>query len=263
MIWFLLIVLAAADSAGAPPTTAPSRKLPTETSRYNQGNAPGRYRDANKKIKRFALKRADVPIFDGGGRAFGRVREPVMLNVGAFKRMDLDGTPGKEPYGWAWATDAGSGWIALDALVDPPTVQIDDARNPKPPRESDVPLTIDATRGTERLKNLRHVNSEGEIPTGGGNKGEHYAGRNPGPGDFVYLLFAVPNVQRGGVAKDSIPDGEKFVQALDEEGNLITETMTMYRDNDFNQPVQVSFLYGRAQDGDVYGWLARANVGER
>jgi hypothetical protein len=39
--------------------------------------------------------------------------------------------------------------------------------------------------------------------------------------------------------------------------------MTMYRDDDFNQPVSVTFLYGRAAGGDVYGWLARANVGER
>jgi hypothetical protein len=38
--------------------------------------------------------------------------------------------------------------------------------------------------------------------------------------------------------------------------------MTMYRDGDFKQPVKVTFIYGRAKDGDLYGWTARANVGE-
>ena len=33
------------------------------------------------------------------------------------------------------------------------------------------------------------------------------------------LLFAVPNVQRGGVARDSIADGGKFIAALDEHGH--------------------------------------------
>src|SRR5688500_13811119 len=166
MIALLVILLVAADPFTAPATST-SRKLPAQTSRYNQGNAPGRYRDTENKIKRFALKRDDVPLSDGGGREFGRVREPVMLNVGAFKRMDLDGEPGAELYGWAWATDAGSGWIALDALVDPPAVAADAERNPKPPRESDATLTIDAARGTEQLNGLRHVNSAGEFPAGG------------------------------------------------------------------------------------------------
>lgn len=39
--------------------------------------------------------------------------------------------------------------------------------------------------------------------------------------------------------------------------------MTMYRDGDFGQPVPVTFLYGRAANSDAYGWLARANVGDR
>jgi hypothetical protein len=39
--------------------------------------------------------------------------------------------------------------------------------------------------------------------------------------------------------------------------------MTMYREDDLNQPVRVTFLYGRAENGNLYGWLARANVGER
>lgn len=39
--------------------------------------------------------------------------------------------------------------------------------------------------------------------------------------------------------------------------------MTMYRVGDFSPPVPVTFLYGRAENGELYGWLARANVGER
>ena len=70
-------------------------------------------------------------------------------------------------------------------------------------------------------------------------------------------------MQRGGVAKDSIPDGGQFIPALDENGKPITEVLTMYRNDDFNQPVPVTFLYGRAGNGKLYGWLARANVGER
>jgi hypothetical protein len=79
----------------------------------------------------------------------------------------------------------------------------------------------------------------------------------------VYLLFPVPNVRRGGVAKDSLADGGRFVPALDDAGNPIAETMTMYRDGDLARPVSVTFLYGRAAGGDTSGWIARANVGER
>jgi hypothetical protein len=257
---FAALVTAAAAATAAPPP-AP---LPTATSRYNQGDAPGRYRDANGKIAHFALKDGDAPLYDGGGREIGRVNRPVMLNIGATKQMDLDGKPGAESYAWAWATNAGSGWIARDALADPPSADVDVTRNPKPPREADKPLVIDAAAGREKLAKLRHVDSSGKLPTvGGGNRGEHYAGRNPGERDYAYLLFAAPNVRRGGVAKDSLPSGSKFVPALDENGKPIVETMTMYRDDDLDQPVAVTFLYGRAEGGATWGWVARANVGER
>ena len=260
----------AAFAAPAPgPTTAPA-PLPAQTSRYNRGGFPGRYRDDAGKVKHFALKHADAPIYDGGGREIGRADRPVMLNVGATKQMDLDDKPGGESYLWAWATKAGSGWIARDALADPPPASpaspgaatLD--RNPKPPAESSEALVIDAAAGRAKLAQLRHVNSNGELPTtGGGNRGEHYAGRDPGPTDYVYLLFAVPNVRRGGTAKDSLPDGSKFIAALDERGKPIVEVMRMYRDDDSGRPVDVTFLYGRAAEGDAWGWLARANVGER
>ena len=242
--------------------------LPAQTSRYNRGDSAGRYRDDAGKIRHFEIKGGEAPLYDGGGREIGRVNKPVMLNVGAAKRMDLDRKPGMESYAWAWATDAGSGWIARDALIDPPppppAPDAKSERNPKPPRESDKLLTIDCAAGREKLAKLRHVDSKGELPKGGGgNRGEHYAGRNPGDLDYVYLLFAVPNVQRGGVAKDSLPNGSKFIPALDEKGKPIVEVMTMYRDDDLNQPVEVTFLYGRAEGGDTWGWLARANVGER
>ena len=260
----LVLCISSAALAGAPaPAPAPA-PLPAQTSRYNRGDFPGRYRDENGKIKLFTLKHRDAPLYDGGGREIGRITKPVMLNVGAAKQMDLDGRPGKESYAWAWATEAGSGWIARDALVDAPPPDASDDRNPKPPREANTALAIDAAGGREKLANLRHVNSKGELPTsGGGNRGEHYAGRKPGERDFVYLLFAVPNVRRGGVAKDSLPNGSKFIPALDDDGKPIVEVMTMYRNDDLNQPVEVAFLYGRAAGGEMWGWLARANVGER
>jgi hypothetical protein len=67
----------------------------------------------------------------------------------------------------------------------------------------------------------------------------------------------------GGTAKDSIPNGGRFIPALDEHGKAIVEVMTMYRDGDLKQPVPVTFIYGREDGGALYGWLARANVGER
>lgn len=185
-----------------------------------------------------------------------------MLNVGAFKSMTLQGAQAAQWFAWAWKTDAGlSGWIALEALIDPPDVKIDENRNPKPPKEAQGALVINAAAGLKKLHGLRHVNSLGIIPSGG-NRGEHYSSRNPSGVDYVYLLFAVPNVQRGGVAKDSIPDAGRFIQGLDEEGNPIIEIMKFYRDGDLDQPVEVAFLYGRAETGDAYGWLARANVGD-
>lgn len=222
----LLLVLSVAISLqharAADPSTQPgepsSRALPPQTSRYNRGAMPGRYRDAEGKMKRFELK-GETAVFDGSGREFGKARAPVLLNIGAAKEMDLDAQPGKEPYVWAWRTEAGSGWIARTALADPPAPDADPQRNPKPPKDSDTPLVIDAAGGTEKLKSLRHTNTQGIIPEDNGNMGEHYTGRNPGPKDFVYVLFAVPNVQRGGVARDSISDGGKFIPALDDRDN--------------------------------------------
>ena len=156
-------------AAQAAPSTQPA--LPKRTSRYNVGNAPGRHRGPDGKIKRFELK-GETPLFHGGGQEFGRVTKPVLLNVGAGKRMDLDGKPGLEEYVWAWKTDAGSGWIAHAAIVDPPPFAIDSSRNPKPPAESDQLLTINAAKGTQLLDNLRHTNSQGVIPAGG-NQGVH------------------------------------------------------------------------------------------
>jgi hypothetical protein len=260
MVITVLSMLAVVVNTTAAPTSQPA--LPARTSQYNVGDAPGRHRGPDGKIKRFELK-SPTPLFDGGGREIGRVEQPVLLNVGAGKRMDLDGKSGTEEYLWAWNTDAGSGWVARDAIVDAPKFEIDTTRNPKPPGEAKTPLVIDAAKGTLLLTGLRHTNSQGVIPAGGGNKGEHYAGRNPGNKDYVYLLFACPNVQRGGVARDSIPDGGHFIQAIDAQGKPIIETMTMYQDGDFAKPVPVTFLYGRAENGDTYGWLARANVGER
>jgi hypothetical protein len=255
----------AAPMPPAPPAAANGRVLPLRTSIYNRGGFPGRYRGADGKVARFALKR-EAPLLDGGGREIGRARRPVMLNVGADKQMvPANGTAGdgRETYVWAWNTEAGSGWIARSALAAPPAiVPRDPDRNPRPPREAAAPLTVDAAGGTKKLTGLRHVNSLGIVPPGGGNKGEHYAGRNPGPRDFVYLLFAVPNVRQGGTAQDSIPSGGKFLPGLDEKGRPIQEVMTMYRGGSLNAPVKVTFLYGRAPGGDRYGWIARANVGD-
>jgi hypothetical protein len=207
------------------------------------------------------LKHA-TSLYDGSGRAIGDVTEPVLLNVGVAKDMDPDGDGRKESFAWAWATKAGSGWIARSALVDAPKPDADPTRNPKPPKESKDVLAIDCAAGREKLKGLRHVDSTGKIPEGSGNMGEHYAGRNPGEKDYVYLLLACPNVMRGGVAKDSVPNGDTFIQALDENGKPIVEVMTMYRKGDLNQPVKVTFLYGRTTTSNGWGWLARANVGE-
>jgi hypothetical protein len=253
-----LMMAAVATPAGAEPATQPSR-LPPSTSRYNRGDLPGRYRDANGKIRRFELKHA-ASLYDGSGRAIGEVTEPVLLNVGVAKDMDPERDGKAESFAWAWKTAAGSGWIARSALVDPPKPDADPTRNPKPPQESKEALTIDCAAGREKLKGLRHVNSAGEIPQDG-NMGEHYAGRNPGARDYVYLLLACPNVMRGGVAKDSAPNGDTFFQALDEKGQPIVEVMTMYRDGKLNQPVKVTFLYGRTSASNGWGWLARANVG--
>src|SRR6476659_3491647 len=62
--------------AGAAPPSEPA-KHPARTSRYNVGNAPGRFRGADKRIKYFELK-AEAPLFDGSGREMARVKKPVM-----------------------------------------------------------------------------------------------------------------------------------------------------------------------------------------
>ncbi len=255
----LISIFLALPAGAQQPTDAKTH--PNRTSPYNIGDSPGRFRGPDRRIKLFPLK-AEAPLFDGSGRQIGTVKKPVMLNIGACKRMNVDGK-GFAEYMWAWRSNAGSGWIPRSAFVDPPPFTIDTKRDPKPPREAKESLVIDAAKGTKLLKGLRHTNYKGDIPDSAGNKGEHYASRNPGPKDYVYLLAACPNVKNGGVARDSIPDGGRFVPALDKDGEPIRETMTMYKDGDFNLPVAVTFLYGRAEKSDTYGWLARANVGER
>jgi hypothetical protein len=37
----------------------------------------------------------------------------------------------------------------------------------------------------------------------------------------------------------------------------------MYRGRDLESPVRVTFVYGRPPRSRRYGWIARANVGER
>ena len=148
-IGMFVALLAAAPASQ--PSVAP---LPASTSQYNQGNAPGRYRDEAGKIRRFQLKasKRSTDLYDGDGRVIGETSAPTMLNVGAFKQMKVDGRQNPAWFGWAWKTDAAvSGWIALDAIVDPPKVQIDAQRNPKPPKESDTPLKIDAASGLKQL----------------------------------------------------------------------------------------------------------------
>lgn len=236
--------------------------METKTSKYNVGGFPIRIRDRQTgKVARFRTK-GPSPVYDGAGRLIGTTEVPaVMLNDGAVKTLDPG--RGSENHFWAWRTGAGgSGWIAGSALVRPPRFDNDPHdRNPPPPQVKEETLPIDAEAGREKLAGLRFLNSRGEFPDRGGNRGEHYGGRHRGPNDYVYLLFAVPNVARGGAAKDSLADGSEFVQALDEDGEPIRETMTMYRGRDRTQPVRVTFLYGREPRSRRYGWIARANVG--
>lgn len=249
-------------------TATDTLKLPERTSRYNRGgtNSPfaGRHRDKEGKIRRFELTGGTALLYHGGGELIGTVTKPLMLNKGAVTKMTVNGEEGT--FLWAWKTNAGlSGWVNRLALVDAPDTEAElrtsAELNPAPPKESKNTLKIDARTGTLNLRGLSHTNSQGVLPAAG-NKGEHYAGRNPGPLDYVYLLFAVPNVQKGGTAKNSMPDGSLFVPALDESGKMIMEVMTMYRDADLSKPVKVTFLYGRPINSKMYGWVARANVGE-
>ncbi len=237
---------------------ASTRRLPDRTSRYNVGGVLPRVRNRDGGVD-FRLG-WPTTVYDGGGRRLALARGPVNLNAGAVRWMSLDGR-GPEPYLFAQRTGAGvAGWVRRRALASPPPLRTD-TRNPRPPSVSPNPLVIDAAQGRSRLTGLRFVNSHGVFPEGGGNRGEHYAGRNPGPLDYIYLLFAVPNVRYGGVANDSLPDGSRFISALGDYGRPILETMTMYRGRDFASPVKVIFLYGRAPRSRRYGWLARANVG--
>jgi hypothetical protein len=252
--------VALAEPADDEPTSG-GAKLPAQTSRYNRGNQPGRYRDAKKKLIYFVLKRGQASIYDGAGREIGKVTKPVLLNSGAAKDMDVDHSGTKQSFAWAWATEAGSGWIARSELANPPKPDIDPTRNPRPPRDSDQRLVIDAPTGRKKLEGLRFMNSQGTIKPSG-NHGADYGGRHPGNADYIYLCFACPNVIRGGMARDSLADGSRFVPALDEKAKPIVEVMTMYRDADMKKPVRVTFLYGRGDDGDLYGWIARANVGD-
>jgi hypothetical protein len=239
--------------------------LKYQTSKYNRGGFPIRIRDEETgKAKLFEL-RGPATVYDGAGRRIGTTRaEAVQLNDGAVKRMAPTGG-GAEPHYWAWRSGAGgSGWIRGSVLVRPPRFDTDPhRRNPRPPGLSDEPLIVDAERGRRQLAGLRFLNSKGEFPARGGNRGDHYGGRHKGPRDYIYLLFAAPNVARGGAAKDSLADGSPFFQALDERGRPIRETMTMYEGTDLSAPVRVTFLYGRAPRGRRYGWIARADVGRR
>ncbi len=241
--------------------TAPAgRRLPDRTSVYNVGGIVPRIRDRAGNTD-FEL-REPTAIYDGGGRHIGVSSGPVKLNAGALRRMDLDGNGRPETYLFAQRTGAGvAGLVRRSALVHPPPIPRN-TRDPSPPGASRTPLVIDAAEGRRKLEGLRYLNSHGEFAEGGGNKGDHFGGRNPGALDYIYLLFAVPNVRYGGVARDSLPDGSTFIQGLDSRGRPIVERMTMYRGRDLNQPVRVTFLYGRPPRSRRYGWIARANVGE-
>jgi hypothetical protein len=239
--------------------------LKYKTSEYNRGGFPIRVRDDETgKAKRFELN-GPATVYDGVPRPIGTTRVgAVLLNDGAVKRMDPEGR-GAELHYWAWRSGAGgSGWIPQSAFVHPPRFDKDPhGRNPRPPALSDHPLIIDAEHGRRQLAGLRFLTSKGEFPARGGNSGDHYGGRKKGSRDYIYLLFAAPNVARGGAAKDSLANGSEFFQALDERGRPIREAMTMYEGKNLNAPVRVTFVYGRGPRSRRYGWIARANVGRR
>jgi hypothetical protein len=232
----------------------------TKTSRYNVGGLPIRIQDPATRDPRPFPLHGPATLYDGAARPIGRITsEFVVLNDGAVKVLRVEGAR-QECY-WAHRAGPGSGWIPRTALVDPPKFHRDPhERNPRPPRLSRRTLRIDGAEGRRQLAGLYYQNSRSEFPNGG-NQGTHFAGRHPGESDYVYLLFAVPNVVRGGGAKDSLPDGSNFVRGLDERGSEIREVVTMYRGKDLSQAVDVTFLYGRAPRSRLYGWMARANVG--
>jgi hypothetical protein len=251
--------------------------LPERTSDYNIGvlndrQVTGRYKDANgKNIKFDLIEEEEAAVRDGTGQELARVRKAVMLNRGAVKEMDVDGDGDGIPYvfGWSMNTDHGklSGWIPRNKLKRPPDPAKILSLNPRAPHEG-APLEIDCERATEALADLRFKDRTGKFRPSG-NWGDDYAGRNPGPLDFVNLCFNVPNVIGGGVAKDSIPNGELFVPGLDEDRAPIRERMTMYRSPGLREEVCVHFVYGRTEGemfrpprGEVrWGWIAQANVG--
>ncbi|MCA1703980.1 MAG: hypothetical protein LC808_12225, partial [Actinobacteria bacterium] len=154
--------------------------METKTNRYNVGGYPIRIRDEETgKVARFRTN-GPSPVYDGAGRLIGTTKVPaVMLNDGAVKTLDPEGR-GSENHFWSWRTRAGgSGWIAGSALVRPPKFDNDPHdRNPPPPQVSEETLPIDAEGGREKLAGLRFLNSKGEFPDRGGNRGEHYGGRH-------------------------------------------------------------------------------------
>jgi hypothetical protein len=225
----------------------------------------GRYKDGDGNDRFFELRR-EVAVRDGAGREFARVRGPVKLNRRAEKQLRVDGAhrPKTHVWGFSMRTVAGdlkrcSGWILREALADPPDIGFDPSVNPKPPGEG-APLVIDCDRATRKLSRLRFKDSKGKFPKRG-NNGKDYGGRNPGSHNYINLLFNVPNVVGGGVAKDTIPNGGLFVPALDRHGKPIRERMNMYRGRHRSKKVRVYFVYGRAEDGESWGWIAQANVG--
>jgi hypothetical protein len=241
-------------------------RLPEKTSKYNLGGSQyaGRYKDGDGHIKTFKLVGGDANLYDGSGRKIGLVTLPVKLNMGTEKQLKI--AHQTETCVWAWDTNAGlSGWVPRRSLVAPPDLPGNKSpfavTDPRPPGDAATLLKIDAAAGTSKLTGLVHRSSNGAVPVNRGNHGTDYAGRNPGPLNYVYLQRAVPNVQKGGTSKDSMSDGSLFVPAVDNYGRQITETMTMYRSGNLDQPVNVTFIYGRPSGSSDYGWIARANVG--
>src|SRR4051794_11513435 len=92
------VARAADEDADAPTTAQSASALPVKTTRYNRGDFPGRSRDAAGKGRRFELKPAPAPLYDGAGREIGKVTKPMMLNVGATKSMDVNGDGKAERY---------------------------------------------------------------------------------------------------------------------------------------------------------------------
>jgi len=240
-------------------------------SRYNAAGAGARYRedpkDPESPTRKFKLTESTARVFDGFGREIARVGGPVELNSGTKKKMDLDPPDGKpETYVLGWRmprTGGGSAtaWIRRSALKDPPAARVDPRVNPAPPRKG-KPVAIDADRGRRTLTGLYYKGSSGKFRDTG-NRGADFGGRNDRDRDrdYVNLLFSAPNVPKGAIAKDTIPDGARFVPGLSKRGRPIRLKVKMYRDRREDQEIHVHFVYGRAENGDRWGWIAQANVG--